>query len=149
MSPQDAPAGVDTPVGRTARRRLSPRQLEVLRLTEKGLTLEEIAERLAITPRTAKAHSDEARKRLGVPTRRRMAAAGRRYKDVRLEHDPLAPSVARPAPNVASFELSLVERTVLLSAIAEVKAADPSRTAKLVLNRLERFVRGLEVSSVS
>jgi DNA-binding CsgD family transcriptional regulator len=131
------------------KRRLTPRQLEVLRLTEKGLTLEEIAAELGVTLHTAKAHSDEIRRRLGVTSRRRMAAAGRRYKDIRLEHDPLEPSVARPAPNVASFELTLVERTVLLSAIAEVKAADPSRTAKLVLNRLERFVRGLEVSSVS
>lgn len=128
---------------------LSPRQTEVLRLTGQGLTLEEIAAQLGITPRTAKAHSDEIRRRLGVKSRQRMAAAAHSYRDPRLPPAEPSPSVVQPVRGRRSprkkLTLSLVDRTVLLAAIAEVKDAAPDRTTRMILNRLERFVRGLEV----
>jgi DNA-binding CsgD family transcriptional regulator len=138
-------------VSAAAEKALSPRQTEVLRLTGQGLTLEEIAAQLGITPRTAKAHSDEIRRRLGVTSRLRMAAAAHSYRDPRLPDAEPSPSVVQPVRGKRSrkpkLELTLVDRTVLLAAIAEVKESAPDRTTMLVLNRLERFVRGIEVVS--
>jgi len=48
---------------------LSPRQLDVLRLTEAGLTLREIGEELGFTFRSAKFHAHRAAERLGVEGR--------------------------------------------------------------------------------
>lgn len=55
--------------------RLTPRQEEVARLILAGLTNDEVAARLHISPRTARAHADALKLRLGVARRRHIAAA--------------------------------------------------------------------------
>jgi DNA-binding CsgD family transcriptional regulator len=62
------------PKGRRVRT-LTPRQEEVARLILAGLTNDEIALRLHISPRTARAHADALKERLGVTRRRHIAAA--------------------------------------------------------------------------
>ena len=56
---------------------LSPRQLDVVRLISRGMTNKEVAEALGISPRTAKAHADVLRAKLGVDRRRRIPEAYR------------------------------------------------------------------------
>jgi LuxR family maltose regulon positive regulatory protein len=53
------------------------RQQQVIRLIALGCSNAEIAERLGISPRTAKAHSDVLRVKLGVTRRRHIPAAFR------------------------------------------------------------------------
>jgi DNA-binding CsgD family transcriptional regulator len=57
--------------------RFTQRQREVVRLIAEGSSNGEIADRLGISPRTAKAHSDTLRMKLGVPRRRQIPAAYR------------------------------------------------------------------------
>jgi DNA-binding CsgD family transcriptional regulator len=57
--------------------RFTQRQREVVRLIAEGNSNAEIAERLGISPRTAKAHSDTLRTKLGVARRRQIPAAYR------------------------------------------------------------------------
>ena len=57
--------------------RFTARQQEVVRLIALGCSNAEIAERLGISPRTAKAHSDVLRVKLRVPRRRHIPAAFR------------------------------------------------------------------------
>ena len=57
--------------------RLTPRQRQVVRLIAQGYSNAEIAERLGISPRTAKAHSDVLRTKLSVSRRRQIPAAFR------------------------------------------------------------------------
>jgi DNA-binding CsgD family transcriptional regulator len=54
---------------------LTERQRQVASRVARGLTNEEIAAELGISPRTVKAHCDTLRQKLGVPTRRRIAPA--------------------------------------------------------------------------
>jgi ATP/maltotriose-dependent transcriptional regulator MalT len=61
----DAPPGITT------------RQRQVVALIAAGCSNDEVARRLEISPRTAKAHSDALRQRLGVPRRRQIPAAYR------------------------------------------------------------------------
>ncbi len=61
----DAPSGI------------TPRQRQVVMLIAAGCSNEEVAERLQISPRTAKAHADALRQKLGVPRRRQIPAAYR------------------------------------------------------------------------
>ncbi len=65
---------------------ITARQREVVELIAAGCSNEEIGERLGISPRTAKAHSDILRQKLGVPRRRQIPAA---YRAVTGD-DPLA-----------------------------------------------------------
>ena len=58
-------------------RRFTPRQQQVIRLIALGCSNAEIADRLGISPRTAKAHSDVLRMKLGVSRRRHIPAAFR------------------------------------------------------------------------
>jgi DNA-binding CsgD family transcriptional regulator len=51
---------------------LTPRQLEIIELVAAGCSNEEIGERLGISPRTAKAHCDTLRHKLGVRRRRNL-----------------------------------------------------------------------------
>ena len=66
---------------------ITARQREVVTLIAEGCSNEEVAERLGISPRTAKAHSDALRQKLGVSRRRQIPAA---YRAVTGD-DPLSP----------------------------------------------------------
>jgi ATP/maltotriose-dependent transcriptional regulator MalT len=72
---------------------LTERQLQIVRLIAQGCSNEEVGTTLGIAPRTAKAHSDALRQKLGVPKRRQIPAAFRALTGV----DPLAPA-HEPAP---------------------------------------------------
>jgi DNA-binding NarL/FixJ family response regulator len=65
--------------------RFTERQRQVVKLIAAGCSNVEIAERLGVSPRTAKAHSDVLRTKLGVSRRRQIPAA---YRDATGE-DPL------------------------------------------------------------
>jgi ATP/maltotriose-dependent transcriptional regulator MalT len=56
---------------------LTTRQRQVVALIAAGCSNEEVGERLGISPRTAKAHSDVLRQKLGVTRRRQIPAAYR------------------------------------------------------------------------
>ena len=76
---------------------LTERQLQIVLLIARGCSNDEVGERLGISPRTAKAHCDVLRQKLGVPRRRQIPAA---FKALTGE-DPLAVSPRRrplPAP---------------------------------------------------
>ena len=61
----------------TLGRPLTERQREVVGLIAAGFSNDEISERLGISTRTAKAHADAIRERLGVTRRRHIPAAFR------------------------------------------------------------------------
>jgi LuxR family maltose regulon positive regulatory protein len=65
---------------------LTERQRQVVELIALGCSNEEVGERLGITARTVKAHSDVLRQKLGVPRRRQIPAAYRTLTG----QDPLA-----------------------------------------------------------
>lgn len=73
---------------------LTGRQVEVVELIAAGLSNTEVAQRLGISPRTAKAHTDSIRRKLGVSRRRYIPAAFR----VLTGEDPLA-NVGRGLPS--------------------------------------------------
>jgi ATP/maltotriose-dependent transcriptional regulator MalT len=62
---------IDAPPG------ITDRQRQVVALIAVGCSNEEVAKRLEISPRTAKAHSDALRHKLGVSRRRQIPAAYR------------------------------------------------------------------------
>ena len=68
---------------------LTPRQREVVALIAAGCSNDEVGERLGISPRTAKAHSDTLRSKLGVSRRRQIPVAFR----VLTGEDPLSASL--------------------------------------------------------
>jgi DNA-binding NarL/FixJ family response regulator len=57
--------------------KFTERQREVVRLIATGCSNLEIADRLGVSPRTAKAHSDVLRMKLGVSRRRQIPVAYR------------------------------------------------------------------------
>ncbi len=59
------------------RRRFTDRQRQVVELIAAGCSNDEIGRRLGLSPRTAKAHSDALRRKLGVSKRRQIPAAYR------------------------------------------------------------------------
>ncbi len=65
---------------------LTERQLQVIELIARGCSNDEVGDRLGISPRTAKAHCDVLRQKLGVPRRRQIPAAFRTLTG----EDPLA-----------------------------------------------------------
>src|SRR4029079_78238 len=69
---------------------ITPRQLQVIQLIAEGLSNEELGRGLGISPRTAKAHCDILRQKLGVPRRRQIPLAYRLLTG----DDPLARSLA-------------------------------------------------------
>jgi DNA-binding CsgD family transcriptional regulator len=69
---------------------LTPRQKQVVELIAAGYSNEEVGERLGISPRTAKAHCDVLRQKLGVPRRRQIPRA---YRELTGD-DPLSKSLA-------------------------------------------------------
>ena len=72
---------------------LTPRQKQVVELIAAGCSNEEVGERLGISPRTAKAHCDVLRQKLGVARRRQIPRA---YLEQTGE-DPLSKSLASVA----------------------------------------------------
>lgn len=75
---------------------LTERQLQIVELIARGCSNDEVGQRLGISPRTAKAHCDALRQKLGVPRRRHIPAA---FKALTGE-DPLA-LAHEPAPALA------------------------------------------------
>jgi len=69
---------------------LTPRQKQVVELIADGCSNEEVGERLGISPRTAKAHCDVLRQKLGVARRRQIPRA---YRE-RTGDDPLSKRLA-------------------------------------------------------
>jgi ATP/maltotriose-dependent transcriptional regulator MalT len=70
--------------------RITQRQRQVVELIAAGCSNEEVGERLGISPRTAKAHSDVLRQKLGVSRRRQIPVAYRSLTGA----DPLSQSLA-------------------------------------------------------
>lgn len=73
---------------------LTPRQKQVVELIAAGCSNEEVGERLGISPRTAKAHCDVLRQKLGVARRRQIPLA---YRELTGD-DPLSKSLAPGHP---------------------------------------------------
>jgi ATP/maltotriose-dependent transcriptional regulator MalT len=71
---------------------ITERQRQVVVLIAAGCSNEEVAKRLEISPRTAKAHSDALRQKLGVPRRRQIPVAYRMLTG----DDPLQETLAGP-----------------------------------------------------
>jgi DNA-binding CsgD family transcriptional regulator len=85
------------PMPRTLTRELpqiTERQRQVIELIAAGCNNEEVAELLGISPRTAKAHCDALRQKLGVNRRRQIPVAYRKLTG----EDPLAPRRPRSTP---------------------------------------------------
>jgi DNA-binding CsgD family transcriptional regulator len=78
-----SPALKDQPIG------LTDRQRQVVALIAAGCSNDEVGAKLGISPRTAKAHCDVLRQKLGVPRRRQIPAAYRALTG----DDPLAESL--------------------------------------------------------
>jgi ATP/maltotriose-dependent transcriptional regulator MalT len=76
---------------------LTERQRQVVELIARGCSNEEVGERLGISARTAKAHCDVLRQKLGVSRRRQIPAAFRTLTG----EDPLACELA-PASAVGA-----------------------------------------------
>jgi ATP/maltotriose-dependent transcriptional regulator MalT len=68
---------------------ITTRQRQVIELIAQGLSNEEIGHERGISPRTAKAHCDVLRQKLGVPRRRQIPLAYRLLTG----EDPLAKSL--------------------------------------------------------
>ena len=61
---------------------LTERQLQIVALIARGCSNDEVGEHLGISPRTAKAHCDVLRQKLGVPRRRQIPAAFKALTDL-------------------------------------------------------------------
>jgi ATP/maltotriose-dependent transcriptional regulator MalT len=68
---------------------ITDRQRQVIELIAQGLSNDELSHELGISPRTAKAHCDVLRQKLGVPRRRQIPLAYRLLTG----EDPLAKSL--------------------------------------------------------
>jgi ATP/maltotriose-dependent transcriptional regulator MalT len=71
---------------------ITPRQRQVVALIAAGCSNSEVGARLGISPRTAKAHADVLRQKLGVPRRRQIPIAFRALTG----EDPLSDSLGPP-----------------------------------------------------
>jgi ATP/maltotriose-dependent transcriptional regulator MalT len=72
---------------------ITDRQRQVIELIAAGCSNEEVGERLGISPRTAKAHCDVLRQKLGVARRRQIPIAYRLLTG----DDPLSRSLGPPS----------------------------------------------------
>jgi ATP/maltotriose-dependent transcriptional regulator MalT len=72
---------------------ITERQRQVIELIAAGCSNDEVGDRLGISPRTAKAHSDVLRQKLGVTRRRQIPVA---YRAITGD-DPLARSLESAA----------------------------------------------------
>ncbi len=73
---------------------LTERQLQVIELIARGCSNEEVGDCLGISARTAKAHCDVLRQKLGVPRRRQIPAAFRTLTGEDPLSRELAPAIA-------------------------------------------------------
>jgi ATP/maltotriose-dependent transcriptional regulator MalT len=76
---------------------ITERQRQVIELIAAGCSNEEVGERLGISPRTAKAHCDVLRQKLGVARRRQIPVAYRLLTG----EDPLSRSLGPPSSGSA------------------------------------------------
>ncbi len=74
---------------------ITPRQKEIIELIAAGRSNEEVGIELGISPRTAKAHCDTLRLKLGVPRRRQIPLAYRMLTG----DDPLAERLKSANPD--------------------------------------------------
>ena len=74
---------------------ITPRQKQVIELIAAGRSNEEVGRALGISPRTAKAHCDTLRLKLGVKRRRQIPLAYR----LQTGDDPLAQSLESAEPD--------------------------------------------------
>jgi DNA-binding CsgD family transcriptional regulator len=74
---------------------ITPRQKEIIQLIAAGRSNEEVGIELGISPRTAKAHCDTLRLKLGVPRRRQIPLAYRLLTG----EDPLAERLKSANPD--------------------------------------------------
>ena len=74
---------------------ITPRQKQVIQLIAAGRSNEEVGQELGISPRTAKAHCDTLRLKLGVPRRRQIPLAYR----ILTGDDPMASSLESAKPD--------------------------------------------------
>jgi DNA-binding CsgD family transcriptional regulator len=74
---------------------ITSRQRQVIELIAQGLSNDEVGVALGISPRTAKAHCDVLRQKLGVPRRRQIPVAFRLLTG----EDPLANKLASVRAN--------------------------------------------------
>jgi ATP/maltotriose-dependent transcriptional regulator MalT len=72
---------------------ITERQRQVVELIAAGCSNEEVGLRLGISPRTAKAHADALRQKLGVARRRQIPVAYR----AQTGRDPLSTSLGPPS----------------------------------------------------
>ena len=73
---------------------ITDRQRQVIELIAEGCSNEEVGRRLGISPRTAKAHSDVLRQKLGCTRRRQIPSAYRSLTG----RDPLSQSLGAVPP---------------------------------------------------
>ena len=76
--------------------RITTRQREVVALIAAGCSNDEVGERLGISPRTAKAHSDVLRQKLGCTRRRQIPIAYRALTGEDPLSQSLEPAAVRP-----------------------------------------------------
>jgi DNA-binding CsgD family transcriptional regulator len=81
---------------REGRPTITERQRQVVELIAAGCSNEEVGERLGISPRTAKAHCDVLRQKLGCMRRRQIPVAFRELTG----EDPLSPSLGPASSRV-------------------------------------------------
>jgi ATP/maltotriose-dependent transcriptional regulator MalT len=81
-----------TNIVRERRHPITPRQRQVVALIAAGCSNDEVGARLGISPRTAKAHADVLRQKLGVTRRRQIPIAFRALTG----EDPLSESLGAP-----------------------------------------------------
>jgi len=92
--------------------KFTARQRQVVELIAAGCSNAEVGEILGLSPRTAKAHSDVLRRKLGVPLRRHIPAAYR----VLTGEDPLAGRSA----NVLGLEDDVPPESCVATRVARV-----------------------------
>ena len=76
---------------------ITPRQREVIQLIAAGMSNQELGSKLGISARTAKAHCDALRQKLGVPRRRQIPLAYR----VLTGDDPLAATLGMATTRIS------------------------------------------------
>jgi Tol biopolymer transport system component/DNA-binding CsgD family transcriptional regulator len=112
---------------------LTPREWDVLRLLDEGLTNDQIAERLGISRDGAKYHVAQILAKLGVSSRHEAAAAARDKKPSRLKRLAFAPiglSLTKGAKLAVGAGLAGVAGAVVVLAVLLLLADEPLQPAQ-------------------